>query len=228
MKSIQHRSLAGTLSVLALILTACGSPVVRPSLDPDGVELKSVDPGHAFLTVQSGAVVGSHLAIMIGEESDLDWSLATFEPIEANGGVRIVLDLTPGLPITVWATSGETSGSEVTAPAVFVTDPSDLPTVADGGTESSTPGLDPERITLEMLDDHHALIVGQPIAASGIKLQSLEVREGQEPDFQFARDRPLGGDGDFQFVSDLYPGMNLHLRAVGPEGDHVEMTLDRD
>ncbi len=228
MKSIQHRSLAVTLSVLALILTACGPSAVGPSLDPDGVELKSVDPGHALLTTQSGAVVGSHLAIMIGEESDLDWSLATLEPIEPNGVTRIVLDLTPGLPITVWATSGESSGSAVSAPAVFVTDPSDLPTVAGGGTEPSAPGLDPERITLEMLDDHHALIVGLPGAASGLKLQSLEVREGQDPDFELARDRPLGRDGDFQFVSDLYPGMRLHLRAVGPEGNHVEMTLERD
>ena len=212
---------------LPMVLTQCGENAPSYFIDSAKTTFRSVDPGHVLVYGGPGAASGAVLWINYGELETPDWDVAWSEPLEASGAFRFVLDLAPGSPVTIWAASSEQQDAELSSPRIFSSDPSDLPAIEEGGTTPGTPGINPTAITLELLDDHHALVIGAPGAASGLKIMSVEAQEGAEPNFEAARDRTLGKDGSFRFVSDLYPGFDLHLRAVGPEGTYAETSFQR-
>ena len=86
--------------------------------------------------------------------------------------------------------------------------------------------IDSTKTTFRSVDPGHVLVYGGPGAASGAVLW-INYGELETPDWDVAWSEPLEESGAFRFVSDLYPGFELHLRAVGPEGTYVESSFQR-
>jgi len=156
------------LLALAAVLAGCRQAGPDAAAEPGGLDagrfsIRSVDPFHALVQADAGAVSTSHVFFMWGEPSEPKPAQGTYEEAAGDGSLRFVLDLQPGGSISLWTASSDSAAADgMTGPIVLTSDPAALPAPKDGGTAEQTPGLDGEMTTLTMLDGHHALLEGVP------------------------------------------------------------------